>query len=325
MLSTIGLLLLFALPGLLTAQEIPPELRSPNYRITELDVIGYSPEFDRQDPSNVIKVDDMYYIWYTQRKAGIHPYASTIYYAASKDGFNWTEKGQALKKGEPGAWDSFGVITPYMAIIGNNYYLFYTATSDVKPFHGDSTLRHIGIAISDNPDGPWKKFAGNPVFSPSPDRNQWDGLVVDDTHIIVRDGKFWFYYKGRSTTIPPTGTMWGLALSDNITGPYTRYSIDPIFKSGHTVCIWPHRKGVAALVDAVGTEKHTVQYARDGINFKRAAKVERVHIGCGPYCEDAFTNTNNGRGISWGVAQESRNKRLFIIRFDVNLLVPDNE
>ena len=58
--------------------EIPKELQATNYRITELEGIGYDAELARQDPSNVIKVGDLYYVWYTQRQRGVHSRNSSI-------------------------------------------------------------------------------------------------------------------------------------------------------------------------------------------------------------------------------------------------------
>ena len=111
--------LFLASPRAQADAEIPAELKTPNYRITQLEGIGYDPKLARQDPSNVIKVGELFYVWYTQREKGVHAYASTIYYATSKDGLKWESKGEALGKGAAGAWDSFGVITPYVAVQGN--------------------------------------------------------------------------------------------------------------------------------------------------------------------------------------------------------------
>lgn len=303
--------------------EIPVELTTPNYRVQEIQSIGYDPEIDRQDPSNIIKVGDTYYVWYTQRKAGVHPYASTVYYANSRDGIHWEDRGQAIDRGEQGDWDSFGVITPYVAVINDKYYLFYTGTSAGKPFETDATLRHIGIAIADNPNGPWAKFAGNPILSPSKAPEVYDSLVVDDSHLIVRDGRYWLYFKGRSPTLTPGQTKWGLAIAEQPTGPYLKHENNPVLDSGHTVCVWPHREGVAALVDNAGPERFTVQYSPDGIHFRLAARLEFVHTGCGPYDPDAFSNTKYGHGIRWGVAQHRQEGRLYIVRFDVDLAAPE--
>jgi len=69
-----------------------------------------------------------------------------------------------------------------------------------------------------------------------------------------------------------------------------------------------------------------VQWSPDGLHFVRAAKVDRVHTGCGPYDPDAFTDTDQGRGITWGVAQHAeRGKPLHLIRFEVDLRVPNAE
>ncbi len=92
------------LTALAEGADIPPELKTPNYRTRQLTGIGFDPQLERQDPSNVIRAGETCYVWYTQRKTGVHPYASTVYYATSKDGVHWTDQGQALGKGEKGAW-----------------------------------------------------------------------------------------------------------------------------------------------------------------------------------------------------------------------------
>ncbi len=111
------------------------------------------------------------------------------------------------------------------------------------------------------------------------------------------------------------------AVADKPTGPYVKCKDNPLI-GGHTVCIWPHREGLAALIDAAGPERFTVQWSADGIHFKRAAKVPRVHTGCGPFDADAFTNARYGRGIAWGVAQNHEKGTLCIVRFDVDLRAP---
>ena len=308
------------------SDKVPDELKIPNYRTTDLEGIGYDLKLERQDPSNVIKVDDSYYVWYAQRDTGLHSCASTIYYATSEDGLHWRSKGEAIGKGKKGEWDSFGVITPYVAAINGKYYLYYTGTSVEKEFvprGPDATLKHIGVALADNPDGPWKKFGQNPVLSPG-QGDVWDNVLVDDAHIIVRNGKYWFYYKGDHRSGGPRNTKWGLAIGDQPTGPFVRHAGNPLI-GGHTVCVWPHRDGVAALVDKAGPERFTVQWSPDGIHFERAARLGQVHTGCGPYDPDAFTDTENGGGISWGVAQHrdpSIGKNVHIIRFDVDMEVP---
>ena len=127
--------------------------------------IGAEPAVMRRDPSDIIKVDNLYYVWYSKGK--ISPgYDATVWYATSSDGQSWTEKGVALKKGAPGSWEGASVFTPNILVAKDRYWLFYTGTSKKfgKGFNPDSK---IGIAVSDSPDGPWERLATNPALSNS--------------------------------------------------------------------------------------------------------------------------------------------------------------
>ena len=264
-----------------------------------------------------MRVGDLYYVWYTQRPCGTEAFASTIYYATSRDGLSWDDRGEAIGRGATGAWNSFGVFTPYVAVVDGTCYLYYTATSAAEPFDVERTLRHIGVALAESPDGPWTRYRDNPPLDPSPDPEAYDSLVVDDTHVIVREGQWWLYFTGRGLGRTSAETQWGMAFADRPTGPFTKYEHDPVLESGHTVRVWPHREGVGALVDLT----NTVQYASDGLRFQCAAAVPWVHVGCGPHDPDAFTDTSCGGGISWGVAEHADQVKpaLHIVRFDVDL------
>jgi len=234
LLAAIGACALLITSNRTRAAEIPPELTRPNYRTREITGIGPQADVQRQDPSNVIQVGDSYYVWYTRRKAGVHPYASTVYFAGSKDGVHWTEHGEAIGKGDAAAWDGFGVITPYVAVLDGKYYLFYTGTPAAKPWRSrdpGGTLRHIGIAIADQPHGPWRKYAGNPVLSP--DAGAWDSLIVDDAHLIVRGGKCWMYYKGGHGTIRPDQTEWGFGHCRQNHGSVRQVGAQPADRRSH--------------------------------------------------------------------------------------------
>jgi len=302
-------------------ENVPPELRTPNYRSSQLEGIGYNSAIDRQDPSNVIKAGNKFYVWYSQRQAGAPPFASTIYYATSNDGRRWTPHDEALGKGAPGSWDSYGVITPYVAMVSGKFYLFYTGSASDRQGPLRPETRNLGLAVAASPDGPFRRISSRPVLSPG-HGDAWDSLLVDDAHMIIRGSRCWLYYKGGGRGVTAQTTKWGLAIAEHPAGPYAKYPANPVLRSGHTVCVWPHRGGVAALVDNAGPERFTVQWAPDGIHFRRAAKLRFVHTGCGPYDPDAHSGAPTGRGITWGVAQERRNGHVYIIRFDVDLAVP---
>ncbi|MDC2888820.1 hypothetical protein [Psychrosphaera algicola] len=61
--------------------------------------IGVEAGVMRRDPSDVIKVDNIYYVWYSKGKISTG-YDATVWYATSADGHNWVEQGEALAKGK---------------------------------------------------------------------------------------------------------------------------------------------------------------------------------------------------------------------------------
>ncbi len=291
----------------------------PERKVTVNEGIGYDdPQHSFQDPSNVIKVGDTYYVWLSWRPLDVHLYNSVIHYATSKDGRKWEQKGLALGKGKEGNWDDWGVLTPYVAEANGRFYMFYTG-ADRNYLKGSGNA--IGLAVANSPEGPWTRVSDKPVLAPSNDPKAWDSNINDDAHVIKRDGKYWLYYKGH-----PRGRQWfltqqGVAIADKIEGPYVKYEGNPVIKSGHCVCVWPHAGGVAAISD-IGKE---ILWAKDGLHFVVVNKeVWRGGAGPGPYDPDAHTDTKSGGGITWGVIQcgdpsVDNKERNVIARFDVDL------
>lgn len=94
----------------------------------------------RRDPSDIIKVGNFYYVWYS-KGAIFSGYDATIWYATSTDGHEWSEKGMALAKGEPGNWDAASVFTPNILVAEGKYWLFYTAISKPSIKHSVRTRK----------------------------------------------------------------------------------------------------------------------------------------------------------------------------------------
>jgi hypothetical protein len=65
--------------------------------------------------------------------------------------------------------------------------------------------------------------------------------------------------------------------------------------------MWPWKSGVAALVTLDGPEKNTIQYAPDGENFEIRSILQVPPIAPGPFLPDAFADTGDGRGFTWGL------------------------
>ena len=312
---------------LLLAQAVSagplPELEAPQITIVPALGLGPEPGVCRRDPSDVIRVNGTYYVWYTKVREGPgifqYPsgYSGAVWYATSPDGLHWREGAECVRKGAAQAWDGHGVFTPGILVAGGKYYLFFDGVSNPMT---TETPTGIGIAVADSPAGPWKKFEGNPVLRPSTDPARFDSLRVDDSCLLLRDGKYWLYYKGRGQGKTPTETKWGLAIAEKPTGPYRRQEASPVTNSGHEVLVWPHREGVAALIGPTGPEQNTLQYAPDGIHFHIVAHLRNPPMAPGGYRPDAFTGARFSRGMSWGIAMKP-GPDPYLVRFDCNFSV----
>jgi beta-xylosidase len=288
---------------------------------TELSGIGQEAGVMRRDPSDIIRVGGLYYVWYS--KGTIAPgYDATIWYATSPDGLDWTEQGMALAKGEPGSWEGESVFTPNILVAEGKYWLFYTGVSRKykRPYNPDSK---IGIAVSDSPNGPWQRLPSNLALINSENPEDFDSHLVDDACLIVRDGKYWFYYKGRQLGKSPAETKMGVAIADNPQGPYVKHEANPVIPGNHEVLVWPQGTGVAALIGTTGPDDitSTIQYAEDGIHFSKTHDVVDVPRAGGAYRPEAFTQSGKGDMPAWGVhigrADLSKGELPFIQRFDL--------
>ncbi|WP_146581525.1 family 43 glycosylhydrolase [Neorhodopirellula pilleata] len=312
--------LLIVLAGSSHAQETTA-IQSVNIVYSAAIGIGPQNGVMRRDPSDIIKVGDLYYVWYS-KGAQSHGYDATVWYATSPDGHTWSEKGESLARGGVDSWDEQSVFTPNILVAEGRYWLFYTAVP--KPFVNkgtETTKTAIGIAVSNSPNGPWEKLDTNPILKTSENHDDFDSLRIDDACLIVRDGKYWMYFKGRQWNKSPGETKMGVAISEKPDGPYIKHSGNPIIGGNHEVLVWPQGQGVAAMIGTVGPKSITrsILYADDGLHFSKTHAVVDVPTAAGAYRPEAFTNSGNGAQIEWGVHIGKRRGTLpFIERFEVS-------
>jgi beta-xylosidase len=287
---------------------------------SELTGIGSEKGVMRRDPSDVIKVGDLYYVWYS--KGTISPgYDATVWYATSTNGVDWTEQGMSLPKGEAGTWEGASVFTPNILVAEGKYWLFYTGVSREfgKNYDPDSK---IGIAVSDSPDGPWEKLATNPALKNSDNPDDFDSHLIDDACLMVREGKYWFYFKGRQLGKSPSETQMGLAIADHPQGPYVRHPENPVIPGNHEVLVWPQGTGVAAMIGTTGPKNiiNSVLYSEDGVHFTKTHIAKNGPWAGGSYRPEAFTDSGLGELPEWGVEigrGEGKGALPCIGRFDV--------
>ncbi|WP_146535112.1 family 43 glycosylhydrolase [Rubripirellula reticaptiva] len=310
---------LFAVTSLAAVAEDRP-IGTVTISYSDLSGIGAEEGVMRRDPSDIVKVDGIYYVWYSKGK--ISPgYDATIWCATSSDGHKWTEKGMALAKGEAGTWEGASVFTPNILVAEDRYWLFYTGTSRTfgKGFNPDSK---IGIAVSDSPDGPWERLATNPALRNSDNADDFDSHLIDDACLLVRDGRYWFYYKGRQLGKSPAQTQMGVAIADKPEGPYVKYENNPVIPGNHEVMVWPQDSGVAAMIGTTGPKPITrsILYSDDGFHFSKTHNIIAVPTAAGAYRPEAFTQSGKGKHIEWGVHIGKQKGFLpFVERFDVKV------
>ena len=287
----------------------------------------------RRDPSDVIRVGEAWYVWYTKVvkavvKAGKHGYPSgyqgSVFFAVSTDaGRTWAEKGEAAPTGEAGAFDCTGTFTPNILVWKGKYWLYYTAVGpdfDNGPY-ADRNRTSIGLCVADKPDGPWKKVSDKPVFATTRDPKKFDSYRVDDTCFLVRDGKIWMYYKGRQWQRTPGQTKMGLALADRSEGPFQRVNDgEPVQDSGHEVLVWPLGKGVMSMVSNTGPNRMTVQYAADGVRFQIVGLLPKLYPKApGVFRPDLTAPKAIGKGVTWGIGMATYGGDPYLQRYEIKL------
>ncbi|MCG8310016.1 MAG: family 43 glycosylhydrolase [Cytophagales bacterium] len=253
----------------------------------------------RRDPSDIIRANDKYYIYYTKmvrsevekrvKELGVpstYPagYHGDVYAAVSTDeGHNWKELGAVVTRGAQGNWDSNSVFTPNVVRYQGKYYLYFTAvgTGFTNQGYTDYNRTAIGVAVADRPEGPFVKKE-IPVLESTRDSTKFDSFRVDDSALRIVDGKTWLYYKGRQWGNTPAYTKIGLAIADKPDGVFVRQNNgDPIQNGGHEVLVWEHENHVFSYVHhGHGPQSGTIRRTR--LENGREFEAEGAIAGAAP-------------------------------------------
>lgn len=276
--------------------------------------------YTRRDPSSVLRVNGKYYVWYsyslTKNRNKSAPWdLNDLYYSTSVDGKTWEEHGIAVGRGPAGSYDHRSVFTTEVFYYDGVFYLVYQAAANLDGIYNKNT---IGMAYATSPDGPWTKLT-NPILEPTVSTQPvFDNNAVHDPCLIFFKDKFYLYYKGEGNETPVCGlgvwnlnkqVKWGVAVSDNPTGPFTKSEYNPITNTGHEVCVWNSGEGIAIMLHQDGPEFGTIQYAEDGVNFDIMGKVNGFirtdYSSDYPEAAGVYRHINEENspvsGVSWGL------------------------
>ncbi|MBN2213506.1 MAG: glycoside hydrolase family protein [Bacteroidales bacterium] len=215
------------------------------------------------------KIHVFYSRWKAERKMGGWLNASEIAHAVAdspESPFEYTET--VLKPRGEGYWDGTTCHNPHIKKVDGKYCLFYIGNSNRK-----MDTKRIGLAVADSLQGPWQR-PDRPLLEVSPDEDAWDNFCTSNPSFLKHpDGRYWLYYKSWNSkeyyhyTDPKIrgNRKYGLAIADNLNGPYFKYMGNPIIdfsgRGNNTqfedACVW-HEDGKFKLVSRdMGIFGHT--------------------------------------------------------------------
>ena len=134
-----------------------------HFKYSPLAGFSYENSTSRRDPSKVLKIDGMYYVWYTHRQTAAPPSGpqqatdtipsydwdlAEIWYATSVDGFTWTEQGVAIKRLPKPRYGWRSVSTPDVLVWDGKYYLYYQGFNEIPGLKGDRAAATVAEVIS---------------------------------------------------------------------------------------------------------------------------------------------------------------------------------
>ena len=246
-----------------------------DFKESDVEGIGYEPGVHRRRSKQCAEMSAIYIMsgiqnlqesmWDSIQVMKTQKYSlgfCDIWYAVSKDGYKWEEKGIAVARGEKGEYDDRSVFTPEVLEYEGKYYLVYQV---VQHPYVNRSFENIAIAVADSPDGPFVKSKA-PILEPTKDgiwdgeednrfavkkKGSFDSHKVHDPILFPFKGKFYLYYKGE-----PMGeelymggreTKWGVAIADDIMGLMSKVNTIRVTNSGMETCLWKYNGGIADI------------------------------------------------------------------------------
>jgi hypothetical protein len=246
------------------ARRMPPELKDIRLEHDYIEIMSDDYEMGdwQESPSKIIFHEGMYHMWIIDIPQGdkkVEKSESVTTYMNSEDGKLWFDRGK-LPLGEKDSIDDAERLAPDVVKHNGKFYLFYEPmTTNAK----DYRQRRCGIAalVADQPEGPWSYAREGLLLTPEiDDPEAWDHLFVANPRIEHFNGKWFMYYKGKGKD--STKTLNGVATSDNLLGPYTKYKGNPLM-GGHSANLVKYKNGLIYM----NYHKHAFYWTEDGFTF----------------------------------------------------------
>lgn len=161
----------------------------------------------------------------------------------------YTFAGVALKGRGGDHWDSWSIHNPTVYRVNDGYIMLYMgsdgSTLGIDPaqirqmtkaqylayFHKLVNSKRVGMAISADLFGPWRRVGDEPMIPVGPNPS-WDDFCTSNPGFVeTPEGKYRIYYKGwdRVTAARFNGNRkYGFAESGRLAGPYVKFAGNPV-------------------------------------------------------------------------------------------------
>jgi uncharacterized protein (TIGR02145 family) len=132
--------------------------------------------------NHAILFKGVYYHYASQSDNTIHLFTGT-------DKIHYVDQGVVLSKGAAGTWDDAGVSNTFVwqENDGANWFMFYDGYDGAIPFRQ-------GLATASAPEGPWTKYASNPIFPGYLDCDGNFEMPRVNNEVIKHNGLYYVYY-----------------------------------------------------------------------------------------------------------------------------------
>jgi len=129
-----------------------------------------------------------------------------------------------------GKFDATTCHNPTIHFIDGKYCLFYMGNSN-----GKTNTKRIGLATADALAGPWN-LPDKPLLDVGPEGSWDDHCTTNPAFLKHPNGAYWLYYKSWNTAEYEQAAgqkiranrKYGLAIADNLEGPYLKYDHNPV-------------------------------------------------------------------------------------------------
>ena len=128
--------------------------------------------------------------------------------AVGSDGVHFRDAtdGPLLTAGHEGSWDDAWVCQCSVTRVGRWWYMLYVGMSRRD---NNKDGQAFGLARALHPAGPWEKYPGNPIFSPTEDGHSWDSSFLQHPCPLRIQGRWHLYYTGHDGKRYSTGVAQG--------------------------------------------------------------------------------------------------------------------